>query len=218
MAKKKAPIEVSVTGVAAYAWLDKPDTKFAAAGEDGKYKLTLVIDKEEASSLTAQVGEDTMNGEEWLQSLRDMHEKCGGTAKNSPVKDGDKPLGAADKPKEEFLGKWLVGFKSKFQPAFVDAKKAPLNAQAGFPDKPPVRIMSGDLVKAAYTRFDFDRGMSLRLSAVQLLDKRSTGGNAADAFGEEEGYDASSASPPFGGSDNAGGDAAAPASGNAGDF
>ncbi len=196
MAKKKAPIEVSVTGVAAYAWLDKPDVKFAAAGEDGKYKLTLVIDKEEAASLTAQVGEETMNGDEWLASLRAEHEKCGGTGKNSPVKDGDKPLGGAKDPKDEFRGKWLVGLKTKFQPKFVDAKKVTIEPGAN------LRIMSGDVVKAAYTRFDFDRGISLRLSAVQLLEKRSTGGNAADAFGEEEGFDASAAGNAFG-ADNA---------------
>jgi hypothetical protein len=192
--------------VAAYAWLDKPDTKFAAAGEDGKYKLTLVIDKEDTNSLTAKVGDDTMNGDEWLASLRDEHEKAGGSVKNSPVKDGDKPLGSADKPKDEFIGKWLVGLKSKFQPKFVDAKKVTIEPGGN------IRIMSGDVVKAAYTRFDFDRGISLRLSAVQLLEKRSTGGNSADAFGEEDGFDAAGAAAAFGGED------AAPKSDNNGDF
>lgn len=169
MAAKKAPIVITPTGIAAYAWLEKPDTKFDA---EGKYKLTLVVPKGEA--------------EEFVQTLLEAHEKAGGHAGNSPVKDGDKPLGRADAPKEEFVGNWLVSMKSKFKPKFVDSAKNPL------PES--VRVMSGDKVRAAFTQFDFDRGISLRLAAVQLIEKRSTGGDASGVFDEVEGGFTSDAS------------------------
>jgi hypothetical protein len=175
MAKKKAPVEVTPTGVAAYAWLDKPDTKF---DDEGKYKITLVLPK------------DGEGNKEFAETLIEAHEKCGGHAGNCPVKDGDKPLGKADAPKEEFQGSFLVNAKSKFKPKFVDAKKVPL------PEN--IRIMSGDVVRAAFTRFDFDRGMSLRLAAVQLIEKRSTGADASGAFDEVEGFTVEDAGDAFG--------------------
>jgi hypothetical protein len=173
MAKKKAPVQVSPQGVGAYAWLQKPDTKFDA---EGKYKVTLLVEKGEH--------------EEFVKTLQEHHEQAGGNAGNSPVKDGDKPLGRnATEAKDEFKGKWLVSFKSKFKPKFVDAKKNPL------PDE--VKIMSGDVVRVAFTEYDFDRGMSLRLAAVQLIDKRSTGADASGAFDEVDGFDASEAASAF---------------------
>lgn len=197
MAKKKAPMEVSVTGTAVYAWLDKPDTKFAGKGEKGKYKLTIMVDKDEVKGLAARVGADEMPGEEWLEHLREAHKQAGGSPNTSPVKDGDKPIGSADSPKEEFVGKWLVGMKSGYQPKFVDAKKNTIDPEG------PIKIMSGDVVKAAYTVYDFDKGVSLRLAAVQLIEKRSNGGNAVSAFGEEDGFEAPAATDTFGGDDDA---------------
>jgi len=197
MAKKKPPIEVTPAGVAAYAWIDKPDTKFAANGEDGKYKLTVLIPKDGASKMTATIGGETVNGEELIASLQKEHEQSGGTAKNSPVKDGDKPLGNADKPKDDFKGHWLISLKSKFQPKLVDAKKNDIDPEG------KLTVYSGDIVKAAYTRYDFDRGISLRLAAVQLIEKRSTGGaGAASAFGEEEGFEYEAGADAFGGGDD----------------
>lgn len=209
MAKKKAPMEVSVTGVAVYAWLDKPDTKFAGKGEKGKYKLTIMVDKDEVKGLTARVGGDEMPGEEWLEHLREAHKQAGGSPNTSPVKDGDKPMGSASAPKEEFVGKWLVGMKSGYQPKFVDAKKNTIDPEG------PIKIMSGDVVKAAYTVYDFDKGVSLRLAAVQLIEKRSNGGNAANAFDEEEGFEATAAADAFGGGDDG---KPAAAGGDNGDF
>jgi len=166
MAKQKAPIEISPKGTAAYAWLDKPDTKFDA---EGKYKLTLVLSK------------DAEGSKEFAAGIMEAHEKSGGHAGNSPVKDGDKPLGRTGGVKEEFKGSWLISFKSKFQPKFVDAKKQSL-------DGTNVRIMSGDVVRVAFTRFDFDRGISLRLAAVQLIEKRSMGSDVSGAFDEVDGF------------------------------
>ena len=40
------------TGVAKYPWLLKPDTKFNA---DGEYKVTLVLDKEEAEPVIEKI-------------------------------------------------------------------------------------------------------------------------------------------------------------------
>ena len=187
MADKKLPIEVSVRGVAAYSWLYKKDDKFAKKGEDGKHKLSLVIIKDELGGLTAGLndGKTPIGGEEWLSHLQEMHEQGGGEPQNSPVKDGDKPLDKKGKPKpkkdinEEFEGKHLVNFRTGYQPQLVDSKKNDL------PDN--VKIMSGDVVKVAYRPVIYEGGVTLRMNAVMLLEKRAQGGGA-NAFEEEDGF------------------------------
>lgn len=203
MADKKLPLEVSVQGTAAYAWLYKKDTKYAKNEEDGKYKLTIVVPKDELGDLTAGLngGGEKVSGEEWLAHLQKMHKDAGGTAQKCPVKDGDKPRGEADKPKEEFVGCWTIDFKTGFQPKIVDTKKQEL------PEG--VKAMSGDIVKAAYRPFIYDGGVSLRLNAVMVIDKRASF-DGAGAFGDdEEGYvadDKSDGASAFSGSDDDNGD------------
>lgn len=203
--EKKLPLEVTSKGIAAYAWLYKRDTKFAKKGEDGKFKITLVLDKEELGDLTARLngGGDEVSATEWLEHLKDMHEKAGGDASNSPVKDGDNQLDKKGKPKKdpnkEFFGKVMVNFKTGYPAQLVDTKKNDL--------PPDVKIYSGDLVKIVYRPFAFDEGVSLRLNAVMLVDKRATAGGA-EAFGDEDegGYVADkAASDAFGNGDGASG-------------
>ena len=183
MSQKKIPLEVSAKGVAAYAWLYKKDAKFAKKGEDGKYKLTIVIDKDEVDELFAGLegGSERVTGTEWLEHLRDMHEKAGGDNSNSPVKDGDNQFDKKGKPKKkpnkDFFGKWTINFKTGYPAQLVDTQKNDL------PDN--VMIMSGDIVKAVYRPYFFDDGVSLRLNAVMLIDKRASF-NSAGAFGDDE--------------------------------
>lgn len=164
-------IEVSPRGIAAYAWLYKKDVKFAKGDPDkAKHKLTLVVDK------------DAPGIPEFTASIQEHHVRNGGKEDEGPVTDGDKSKDKDGKLREEFAGKWKILFSTQYQPAMVDSKKTPL------PDG--VKIFSGDEVRIAFKRIDYDGfggGVSLRMNAVQLLVKNAGGG--ADAFGDDdEGY------------------------------
>jgi len=194
--KKRVPIEISPEGVLAYAWIYKKDTKFAKTEDDGRFKGSLVISKDGDAA-------------DWAMELHWIHtDKMEGSKKNSPVKDGDKMKDKDGKPKGDFANCWLVNFKSQYKPTVVDAKKRPLTGD--------VRVASGDLVKIAFQRNEYDTGatsgLSLRMAAIQVIDKRAgegLGAAAAAAFGEEDGFEAPE--------DTGGDDNEAPPQGN-GDF
>lgn len=145
-----------------------------------------------------------------------------------------------DDKKEELRGKITALAKSKFQPGVVDARRNPIKLTPYDLDEPPANPkrtlrMSGDKVRIMVTLYLYakeeeetivengkrkkvkvtNRGCSLQLAAVQIIEKRAGGGgnNYAGGFGEVEGgYDASSAPPP---DDDDGGDARG--SGDSGD-
>lgn len=204
---KKLPIEVSPSGIASYAkWLYEKDTKFADDPEKAKYSVTVLFPKD-APMGKARLGngEDVVEGDEWLAHLRELHEQNNGDDSNCPVKDGDNQLDKRGKPKKgdkiakAWLGHWVVQFKTGYPPQIVDTKKNDL------PDN--VKVWGGDVIKVAYRPFAYDEGISLRMNAVMLVEKRAqTGG--ADAFGDdEEGYVADkTAKDAFGGGDDNNGD------------
>lgn len=176
--KKRMPIEVSPEGVLAYAWLYKRDDKFAKGEDLGKFKASLIVDK--AGPHAA-----------WAEALSKIHlEDQDGTKKANPVKDGDGMKDKDGKQKEDFAGTWVVSMKSNYKPNVVDAKKRPVTGD--------VRAASGDLVKIAYQKNLYGEGLatsglSMRMAAVQIIEKRAgegLGAAAAAAFGEEEGYEA----------------------------
>ena len=188
MAGAKLPIEVSVKGVAAFAWLYKKDEKFAKKPEDAKFKLTLIVDKDEIDDLPARLdnGETVVSGKEWLTHIQEMHDQAGGDEEpqNCPVKDGDKQLDKKGKQKKEtnkeLEGKYAINFSTKWPVQMVDTKKNDL------PEA--VKIMSGDIVKVSYRPFQYEGGVTLRMATVMLIEKRAGGGGTA-AFGDdEEGY------------------------------
>lgn len=184
MSTKKAPLEVTVKGVAAYAWLYKKDMKFAKGDDDGKHKLSIVVKKEDLDDLIGGLegGTVPIKGNEWKAHVLNMHEQAGGDDSNAPIKDGDNQLGKNGKPKsdpnKDFFGSWLINLKTGYKPQLVDTKKGNLPAD--------VLIMSGDVVKAVYRPYVFDGGVSLRLNAVMLIEKNNDGFNSAGAFGDDE--------------------------------
>jgi hypothetical protein len=161
--KKTQILEKIVTpvGTAKWAWLEKPDT--SEFGKN-KYKCALVLDKGDAKA------------EALVKKLRDLHKQHKGKADASPVKDGDAM--AEDNEKNESLrGKWLISAKSSNAPGLVDSAKKKLA-------KAP---RSGDLVKLAVALASYDtganKGVTLYLNAVQLLERRAQDG--ADMFEDE---------------------------------
>lgn len=161
--KKQMTVVVSPKATAAYAWLAKPDE--GQEYSDGKFKVTLVIDKE---------GEGVA---EFIENLENKARELGvaefGKLPKTfklPFKDGD------DAEKEEFHGCWTIVAKSKFQPGFFDGAKKAL-PEGTFP-------MSGDVIRASFGLTPYKAGggigVSCQLRNVMLLEKRNSGGSSAD--------------------------------------
>ncbi len=166
----KLPTIRSPIGVAAFAWIAKPDS--GKKYSDDKYKVTLVLDK----------GVDA--NEEFVAMIEKAHIEARGKKKtDSPVKDGD------EKEKEEFKGKHLLTFKSKYQPDCVDSVRNPetkkFTSLTG--DQMP---KSGDRIKVGFAMLPYEEGknagISLQLRAIQLIEKRARGAGYGEAFEEEE--------------------------------
>lgn len=176
--KKKLPTIVSPVGIAAFAWLSKPDT--GKKYSDDKYKVTLVLPKGDGAV------------EEFVAMINDAHDKARGKKKtDSPVKDGD------DKDKEEFKGKWLLTFKSKFPAQLLQKGSKDELSAAEAP-------RSGDLVKVGFAMLPYEEGknagISLQMRAVKLMERRARA-DYSDAMGDD---------------DEEGGDTTAPAKGGKG--
>ncbi len=152
---------ISPEGVAAYAWLEKPDTRF----DKNKYTVTLVLPK------------GTKENDKFVKDIRAAHADAGSGKDEGPAKDGDK------RKEDEFNGKWTVTFNTKKPPKQVDALKIEL------PEGQSAH--SGDLIKIAFnpaTYEGFGGGVTLYLNAVQIIDKRAKGAGANDFDAVEGGY------------------------------
>lgn len=146
------------TGIstASFSYLREPDQ--GREFSDGKYKITLLIDKAD---------------EEGLKIIRDA---CGKAAASewpegapsglkSPLRDGAEK---ADK-NPDFANYYMVTFKSQKAPALYDAAGKPLAAD--------VNIFSGDTVRVAGAAGAYiaggNKGVTLYLNGVQLVEKRA---------------------------------------------
>lgn len=168
MAKKQLTVVSSPVATAAYAWLARPDE--GQEFSDGKYKVTIVLDKGDAAveAFIADL-EEKANA-----ALEKEFDKVPRNAR-MPFKDGD------DSGKEEFEGKWMIVAKTKFQPGFVGNDKKPLPEDV-FP-------ASGDLIRASFALTAYNaggnKGVSAQLRNVMLMEKRNNG-SGIDDFGDVE--------------------------------
>jgi len=168
MTQQKAETIVSPVGTAAYSWLLKPDTAF----NQNHYKITLLLDKTDDDSAA------------FVKKIDAAHKgAANGHSTPSPVKDGNKSKA------EGHDGHWLITAKTKFAPKLVDTERHML------PDN--LSPMSGDLIRLAFAINPYDTGsasgVSLRLRAVQLVEKRNEGGNVGDVFDDIDGFTADTA-------------------------
>jgi hypothetical protein len=173
MAKTKLPTIISVPGVLAYPHLLKADDKFDS--DNPKFTLNLVVDK------------DDKDAAKQAKMINDAHAEARGKKKTeSPVRDGDEMEDKDGNAKEEFANKWLFSMKSKYQPKAVDSAKNKLEFIEG-----GVYPAAGDVVRVAFAINPYEHGknagVSLQLRSIQLIEKRSGGGDYADEFGEYEG-------------------------------
>ena len=166
--RKKFPKIVVGPGVAAYAYVHKPDT--GKKYSDDKFKVTLVLDGDADMSAVEKAAKEAAKLE-WDTVPKGMKMPF-------RVRSEDPD----EEEKEEFRGKITIVAKSQYAPGLVDAKKQPLASG--------VLVYSGDLVKMSGILFPYKnkdgKGVSMQLRNVQLLEKRNFGGNAADDFDEED--------------------------------
>jgi len=215
MARKAWFKGISPKGEAYFPKLDEPDTAFNV---DGEYKIGLILDEE--------AGERFL---EYLNSKRDeavalvTDQAEAGERDIKPAKL--KKLGAADvscKMQEdaegEETGSYIFNFKMKakvtskktgkvfeFRPGVFDAKRNVI-------DPAVTPIWGGSTVRIAYelapyyTPKDNAAGVSMRLEAVQVLERQGPGERNAQSYGfdEEDGFDAAQDAGSFGGDGGAG--------------
>jgi len=164
---------ISPVCTAAYAWLAKPDE--GQEYSDGKYKVTLLLDK------------DDKDAKSFLKKLEDASdevalEKWGNKPKNLRYcyKDGD------EKDKEDFEGKFMLVAKTKFRPGMVDCGDPPTSLIEG--SEPA----SGDLIRASFALIAYEaggrKGVAAQLRNVQLVEKRNTGSNQNDFSSYDGGF------------------------------
>lgn len=172
MAKKQFLKAVSPVVTAAYAWLSKPDE--GQQYSDGKFKVTLVLDKEDDAT------------EGFITKMTELSEQAATAEWGKVPKKLKMPFVDGDEgEKEEFEGKYKLTAKSKFKPGCVDAKRVSL------PEGQEPR--SGDMIRASLVLIPYkagaDYGVTCQLRNVQLIEKRNGGGGSgADDFEEMEGY------------------------------
>ena len=191
MADAKRPKDIILTspkGVAKWAKLNKPDTKFKV---DGEYSITLLLDPEDAATI------------EFADSLRKAHETGFSQAKKDNPKKKFQLMDIKVKDDTDKdgtpTGKLAVSFACKaagtrkdgsvwaYRPAVLDAKGKPVPAD--------VLIYGGSVIKVAYSirhtampTGSFYTTFNLKAVQVIVLKSQSDRDAAFYGFQEEEGY------------------------------
>jgi len=161
-------------GIAQYPWLSKPDTKF---NEEGVYKVDLIIPKADAIPLLKQINE----------VFAENVDKETKRAKGQDVVKAKPPYWEELDDAKQPTGNVVLRLKSKYKPAVFDAKGIPMvdsNIWGGSELK-----VNGTI--APYFTSIIGAGVSLRLSAVQVIQYVEGGSGGAQGFGfkEEVGYE-----------------------------
>lgn len=170
-------------GVAKYAWLDKPSTKFNA---DGEYTVTLLLPKEEAEDLVAEL--TNMVDEEAyalaMETIKPADKK--GVRVRYPFKDEYDDEGN-ETGNVEFKFKMKAKVKSRktgeifeFKPDLFgpDAKALPKGTSIFGGTKMKVNFSPNPYYMVATNEY----GVSTGLNAVQVTDLNG-GGRSADSYG-----------------------------------
>lgn len=182
MAKAPKISLVLPKATAVYPKVHRPDTEGQYA--TGKFQTQLAWDEWELDKLEAAVIEAAKL--KWGDDV-DLDEV------KRPYKLPE------DQTKEAFEGKITATVSTKYKPDVVDSKKKKLPKG--------VEVKGGDLIKCAVVLFAYEstekiregkktvtvtvQGVSLQLSAVMLVEKRSGGGGASMFDEEEGGFDSS---------------------------
>lgn len=145
--KFKSPV-----GIAAYPWLNVPDTRYDA---DGVYQVNLIVDKKDA------------------MIMQNVVKEVGNGGRRSPV--GPEYIKDENGDKNK-TGKYSVKFKLK---AKVNTKKgdsweqAPIIYDSEGSRAPNAKIGAGSKIQVSYEAIPYDQGeggVTFRLKGVRILD------------------------------------------------
>lgn len=172
-------------GTAYWAKLFRPDTKFDA---DGVYSVKLRLPSAAAEKVTDYIS--TMMGESVEKAKKENPTKKGSIKPANPPyvdvydADGNETGEVEFNFKQKAVIKTRRGTMEK-KPAVFDAKGKPITDD--------VDVGNGSTIKVAYEAIPYytsmaGAGVSLRLTAVQLIDLKS-GGLGGFSFEAEEGYE-----------------------------
>jgi hypothetical protein len=188
MAQNNLTKIVSPRGIAVYPWLNRPDTKFSA---DGDFKVTLKVPAEDASPLIQKLDEIISN---YQSQQTKADPKLARYSVSPPYEEEMDDQG-------NLTGHYLFKFKQKakihtkdgrvidMKVALVDASRTPTSVNVG----------GGSAIKIAATVFPYAMsttksiGLSLRPSAVQILELVSSKSNVVSMFEDEDGFKAEAA-------------------------
>jgi hypothetical protein len=193
--KNKYPNITTPRGIVKFPHIDVPDSAFTKAGEDGKYKLTLVLEADDPQVI-AFLDKLEVIGQEMAESeiAKLDKSKRKGYAYRSLVREESPRRKNPDTDKWEEIDEDEPSLRtlilsSKFQPKLYDAKRQPI---AG-----GVKIQTGDTVRVSVSPTPYlmaaskSAGVTLRLEAIQLISKGASGGGGdyANEFeDEDDGY------------------------------
>lgn len=158
---------VTAKGLAHFAYINKPDTE--GQYSDGKFKVTISYPADHPFVAELNQKVDALMAQQWGNNIP--------SSAHNPVKIGD------ETNMDAMQGRVFIRAKSNKAPIAVDAQKNKL------PEG--LTVFGGDTVKAAVTLAVYDgaqKGVTLYLDAIQLIEKRGSGEGAADAFGVEDGF------------------------------
>lgn len=205
MAQAKKQKFVTPAGEAVYPYLNKPDT----ADIQGKpqrpaYKVGLRLDGDstagtiqngKASKETLRELIDRLVDEAWDNKVDDIPAKYKKVAEKAYPYDEE--VDAAGEPTGNILFKFKQNAELKLKDGSISKVKISLFDAKG--KRITANVGGGSILKVAFTHRDYamvsgkqyNVGISLDFSGVQVLKLEEYGGGSADSFGfgEEEGYD-----------------------------
>ena len=203
MAEKKKVIRITTPkGVALYPKVQKPDTKFNAAGV---YSTRLVIANPLCVDLCAQL--DAVAEEAFAAATSDPKKVAAAKAKRKTITKNEPYLPELDKEGNE-TGNTIFNFKTNasaeingevkhFKPFLCDAANPPKPIEAD------ISMYSGSIIKVNFSPTPYyndanaQAGVSCRLNGVQVL-KLVKGGYSPASLGleaEEDGFDFADGTP-----------------------
>ncbi len=173
-------------GIAKFAYLDEPQPGFKPTDKP-KYKVRCLLDDtEEVRAKLEEIIETAKkeakeDGLKLKKSLKNPIEYPEDQDEDDYIPEEGKEYARLD---EDHKGRIFLEAKSSFPPLLIDAMRETL------PES--VKIMSGDKVRVKIEARPYDGlggGVSLRLKAVQLVEKNTSAGgyNYADGFDDIEG-------------------------------
>ena len=150
---------LSPVGEVKFVSLDKPDTKLAKSEDEGKYRVSLVLDPKDAGH------------KKFLAKLKKLAEE------KHPK--GRKPY-KEDKDRDGVeTGKILVSFQSTYKPKVFD--------KYGQDIPEDVVVGNGSVCQMcfvpAYYEVTVNKGMTLYIQAVKVIELVEFGGRTAEDFG-----------------------------------